>query len=222
MKSTPINAWPVAQDSDPVKQYPTAVDDPFKASLDKLVQTPFPTAAARDTANPTPINGATSWIVNRDRAERFITGKGWLPEGAGSSIGVGKPGTDFTGVPAGWSRLNLVSVNQRPNCPDFAINNGGVRTELAGSFDMTIAVMVDSTNTDLIIAYTLNSVASPPATGYLYRLRGPSMTGHGAHGHMRLTLAAGDIVYPWVSLGAGTQTIWAAFTYLSLDRRAHS
>ena len=45
MKSTPNFAWPVAEGADPVKQYPAAVDDPFKASLDTLLAKALPGGA---------------------------------------------------------------------------------------------------------------------------------------------------------------------------------
>lgn len=37
MKTTPNFGFQVAEPTDPVKQYPTAVDDPFKATLDTLL-----------------------------------------------------------------------------------------------------------------------------------------------------------------------------------------
>lgn len=37
MKQTAIHKWPIAEATDPVKQYPAAVDEPFKTALDTQV-----------------------------------------------------------------------------------------------------------------------------------------------------------------------------------------
>lgn len=64
MKTTPNFGWPVAQGTDPAKQYPATVDDPFKTALDTLLQ-----PVARDTGwrsiSANLVNGWTGSVVIR-------------------------------------------------------------------------------------------------------------------------------------------------------------
>lgn len=50
MKNTPKFGWPVAEDSDVVKQYPSMVDDPFKTALETSL-----------TFAPLDITAASGW-----------------------------------------------------------------------------------------------------------------------------------------------------------------
>lgn len=85
---TPRNSFPVAEETDVVKQYPTTVDDPFKTALDNMV---VPTGAVLLWATGT---APTGWLIC-DGAAVSRTTYAALYAVIGTTYGVGDGSTTF-------------------------------------------------------------------------------------------------------------------------------
>lgn len=106
-KLSPLFGWPIAEDIDVVKQYPAAVDEPFKMLLEShlgLVAATgaprFANAAARDAAIPAPVEGQISWLNDMRQQQTYLAPHGWLPSGGIMPYGYIASGATAQSVPA--------------------------------------------------------------------------------------------------------------------------
>lgn len=119
MKTTAIHGWPIAEATDPVKQYPTAVDEPFKTALDGQLT---PIGALMPYAGAT---APSRWLLC-DGAAVSRTTYARLFGVIGTTFGAGDGSTTFN-VP---NMLGRVPIGRDPAQPEVDVlgEAGGAKT----------------------------------------------------------------------------------------------
>lgn len=115
MRTSLTFGWPIEEQTDARRDFPTRVDGPRTDAIDAQLARSgiraFATAAARDTAVPAPVEGQAVWLQDLDQLQVWI-GTVWAPVGGKIPAARTRRVAANISVPAGNSRHSYVPIEQ--------------------------------------------------------------------------------------------------------------